>query len=70
MYAWGGSYKVEGDKVVVTAEISWNQAWTGTVRPGFGANVQGRTLTITSSPFKSTVDGTMVVTKLTLERVE
>jgi hypothetical protein len=70
MFAWGGRYKVEDDKVVVTVEISWNQAWTGTVRPGFKASVQGKTLTITSSPFKSTVDGTMVTTKLSLERVE
>ena len=70
MFAWGGTYKVDGNKVTVAVEFAWNESWKATVRPGGTFKVEGKTLTIESSPFKSTVDGTMVVTKLTLERVE
>lgn len=70
MFAWGGTYKVDGNKVSVAVEFAWNESWKGTVRPGGTFKVEGKALTIESSPFKSTVDGTMVVTKLMLERVE
>jgi hypothetical protein len=68
--AWGGTYKVDGNKVIVAAEFSWNESWKGTVRPGTTFKVDGKTLSLESSPFKSTIDGTLVFTKLTLERVE
>jgi hypothetical protein len=70
MFAWGGRYKIEGNKTIVDVEISWNQAWTGTVRPGGGFKLDGKTVTLTSPPFKSTVDGSMVTTRLTLTRAE
>jgi hypothetical protein len=70
MFAWGGTYKVDGNKISVAVEFAWNESWKGTVRPGGTYKVEGKTLSIESSPFKSTVDGTMVVTKLTLERVD
>jgi hypothetical protein len=70
MFAWGGTYEVDGNKVSVAVEFAWKESWKGTVRPGGTFKVEGKALTIESSPFKSTVDGTMVVTKLMLERVE
>ena len=70
MFALGGTYKVDGNKVTVAVEFAWNESWKGTVRPGGTFKVDGETLTVESSPFKWTVDGTMVVTKLMLERVE
>jgi hypothetical protein len=69
MYAWGGTYTLDGNKVTVAVEFAWNESWKA-VRPGHTVKVEGRTLSIESAPFKSPVDGAMVVNKLTLERVE
>jgi hypothetical protein len=60
MYAWGGTYTVDGNKVKVNVELAWNESWKGMVRPGGTFKVEGKVLTIESSPFKSTVDGSMV----------
>ncbi|HEY7548935.1 MAG TPA: lipocalin-like domain-containing protein [Hyphomicrobiaceae bacterium] len=70
MYAWGGTYKVEGSVITVNVEGSWNQTWTGTARSGGGFKMEGTTLVLSSQPFKSTIDGSLVTTRLTLERVE
>ncbi len=69
MFAWGGKYKVEGDKLSTTVEVSWQASWVGSVRSST-FKITGNNLEVTSTPFKSTVDGAMIVTKLTLERVE
>lgn len=47
MFAYAGTFSVEGDKVVHHVDISWNEAWTGTdqVRD---FEVSGNVLTITS----------------------
>jgi len=30
MYAYSGMYRIEGDKVTIKIDVSWNEAWTGT----------------------------------------
>ena len=56
MYAYAGTYTLEGDKVVHHVDISWNQAWTGTDLVRF-YKLDGNILTITTAPNKSLVDG-------------
>ena len=63
------AYRVEGNKVVVRCDASWNQSWTGVERASTG-EIAGRTLTLTSTPFKSPLDGKEVVVITTWERVE
>lgn len=69
MFAWGGQFKAEGNKVTTKIEFAWQEGWKG--QPGVTtAKVEGKTLTVESAPFKSTIDGSMIFTKLILERVE
>jgi hypothetical protein len=69
MYAWGGSYKVEGDTLTTSVEFAWTENWKGQTRTAT-FKVEGRTLTLESSPFKSPINGAMVFTRLVLDRVE
>jgi hypothetical protein len=54
--SYGGTYKIEGDKVVHSVDISWNQASTGTQLVRF-YKLEGDTLTITVPTQKSAMDG-------------
>jgi hypothetical protein len=56
MFAYAGTYAVEGDKVIHLVDISWNQSFTGTEQVRF-YNLVGDILTITTAPNKFTVDG-------------
>jgi hypothetical protein len=56
MFAYAGTYTVEGEKVVHHVDISWNQAWTGTELVRF-YKLDGNILTIVTAPNKSPVDG-------------
>jgi hypothetical protein len=56
MFAYAGTYTVEGEKVVHHVDISWNEAWTGTELVRF-YKLDGNTLTIVTAPNKSPVDG-------------
>jgi Lipocalin-like domain len=47
MIAFAGPYRVEGDRWIITVEVSWNDAWTGTEQMRF-FTVDGDTLTITT----------------------
>ena len=69
MFAWGGQYKAEGNKVTTKIEFAWQEGWKGQSRVTT-AKVEGKTLTVELAPFKSTIDGSMIFTKLILERIE
>jgi hypothetical protein len=56
MYAYAGTYTLEGEKVTHHVDISWNQAWTGTDLVRF-YKLDGNILTIATAPNKSLVDG-------------
>jgi hypothetical protein len=66
--AWSGTYRVEGGKVTVSIDVSWNQLWTGTdlVR---SVVIDGETMTNTFTT-KSVLDGKDVLNTVTYERVE
>jgi hypothetical protein len=56
MVAYAGTFTLEPGKVTHHIDISWNQAWTGTDQVRF-YKLDGDTLTITTAPYKSYLDG-------------
>ena len=54
--AYAGTYGVGEGSVVHHIDISWNQAWTGTHQVRY-FSLEGDTLTITTAPYKSYLDG-------------
>jgi hypothetical protein len=54
--AYAGTYTLDVEKVIHHVDVSWNEAWTGTDQVRF-YKLGGNTLTITSAPNKSPVDG-------------
>ena len=68
MVGYTGTYKVDGSKIVVRADASWIQSWTGVDRTQ-NAEVIGNRLTITAT-LKSPRDGREVLTTNVWERVE
>lgn len=32
MFAWGGTYKTQGDKIIFDIDVAWVQSWVGTSR--------------------------------------
>jgi Lipocalin-like domain len=69
MFAWGGTYKTEGSKVIFDVDIAWVQSWVGTTRT-YQVEVASNKLTVTTPPFKSTLDGQDIVVITTYERAE
>jgi hypothetical protein len=69
MYAWGGTYKIEGNKVIYNVDIAWTPSWVGTTRTS-QVEMASNKLTLTTSPFKSTIDGQDIVVVTTYERAE
>jgi Lipocalin-like domain len=68
MVAYAGAFSL-GDQVVVHhIDISWNQTWTGTDQIRHFV-LDGDTLTITTAPYKSYLDGTMGRSILVWKRV-
>jgi hypothetical protein len=70
MVAYAGSYRLEGDKVLVHVDVSWNRAWDGTDRPPTTVEVKGDRLTYKTSPFVSPFIGKEMVATLVWERVK
>jgi hypothetical protein len=65
----GGSYEVEGNRVVFRSEVSTAQSPAGTtLRYQFA--IAGRTLTMTTDPIKSPAGGADLYFVTTYERVE
>lgn len=48
MFAYAGTYTVDGDKVIHHVDISWNQSWTGTDQVQF-YKLDGGILTLTNA---------------------
>jgi hypothetical protein len=69
MFAYAGTYTLDGDKVTHHVDISWNEAWTGTDVVRF-YKLEGNTLTITTAPSKSGIDGREGRTLVVWERVK
>jgi hypothetical protein len=73
MYAYSGLYRIEGDKVIVKIDVSWNEAWTVSEQVRF-LKLEGDRLKIISAWIPSTNPrfhlGRMVRAILTWERVK
>ena len=67
--AASGTYKTEGDKIIMLLEAAHVPSWAGTTRTN-QAQIAGNKLTLTSAPFKSRRDGKDIVVVSTWERVE
>src|SRR5262245_37021985 len=67
--AYSGRYTVEGNQVIHTVDVSWNEAWTGTRQVRY-FKVQGDQLTIETAPRTTSTDSREVVNTLEWERVE
>ena len=68
MFAWGGTYKTEGNKVIFDVDIAWVQSWVGTRT--YQVEMASNKLTVTTPPFKSTLDSQDIVVITTYERAE
>ena len=58
MASYAGSYTIRGSQITHHVDASWNEAWTGTDQIRHFV-LDGDTLTITTAPYKSYLDGTM-----------
>jgi hypothetical protein len=70
MWAYNGTYKAEGGKIVQNVDGAWNQGWVGTNFNIAKYEVSDKALTTVSAPFKSAIDGLEHVVTITFERVE
>jgi hypothetical protein len=70
MYGFGGTYKVDGNKITLHIDNSWNQVFTGTDRPPAVVEIKGKQMTITSSPLRSPQGGEEIIVTTTWERAE
>jgi Lipocalin-like domain len=69
MFAWGGTYRTEGNNVIYNVEIAWVQSWVGTTRT-YQVEIAGNKLTVATPPFKSPSDGQDIMVVTTYERAE
>ena len=58
MVAYAGTFSLGENVVVHHIDTSWNQAWTGTNQIRHFV-LEGDTLTITTAPYRSYLDGTL-----------
>lgn len=67
MYAFCGTYRVDGSKLVLQADAAWTPNWTQ--RPiTISWKLDGKSLTTETLPFKSQLDGVDVVAVNEFER--
>ena len=69
MFAWGGTYRTEGNNVIYNVDIAWVQSWVGTTRT-YQVEIAGNKLTVATPPFKSPSDGQDIMVVTTYERAE
>ena len=67
MIAFAGRYELIGTKLIYRPEISWNEAWNGSVQERL-LEVSRERLEVTSTPAISTLTGAMTVFSLLWKR--
>jgi hypothetical protein len=68
MIAFAGRYELEGAKLIYRPEISWNEAWNGTVQERL-FEVSPSRLEVNSVPAVSTLTGRTTIFSLVWERM-
>jgi len=69
MYAYAGSYTVNGDTVTIHIESAWQPSWVGTDKIRT-LKMDQHTLTVTTAPMVSPVDGRTYVSVTSFSRIE
>jgi hypothetical protein len=69
LVAYNGSYRIDGDKLVMTIESSHIQSWNGTNRV-LTIGINGTRLTGRSAPLKAASTGLEVIAENVWERLE
>ena len=69
LFAYSGSYRLEGKNLVHDVQVSWNGTWTGTAQLRM-AEITENTLVVKTAPFRSPQTGKEVVATAHWERVE
>ena len=67
--AFTGTYKVEGSRVIIQVDASWNQAWTGTQQPR-NIQIEDKQLTVTTPPLRNLIPGQEIVVTAIFDRAE
>src|SRR5262249_57593432 len=67
MYAYCGTYRVDGSKLLTQPKVAWTPNWTKREHTA-SWKVYGKTLTIETLPFKSQLDGVDVVAIVEFEK--
>ncbi len=69
MYAYAGTFTVDGNTVTHHVDISWNESWTGTHQVR-NVRLEGDKLYISTNPQENGIDGRIMVAELLWERVK
>jgi hypothetical protein len=69
MYAYAGTFTVDGNTVTHHVDISWNENWTGTSQVR-NVRLEGDKLYISTNPQSNGIDGKMMVGELVWEKVK
>lgn len=69
LIAYSGTYAIEGDTVSHHIDVSWNQAWTGTIQVR-QFKIDGNTLYIRTMPAKNALTGRQSSSVLIWKKVQ
>jgi len=69
MYAYAGTFTVDGNTVTHHVDISWNENWTGTDQVR-NVRLDGDRLYISTDPQSNGIDGRIIVAELVWEKVK
>ena len=69
MYAYAGTFTVDGNTVTHHVDISWNENWTGTDQVR-NVRLDGDRLYISTNPQSNGIDGRITVAELVWEKVK
>jgi hypothetical protein len=69
MYAYAGTFTVDGNTVTHHVDISWNENWTGTHQVR-NVRLDGDKLYISTNPQSNGIDGRIMVAELLWEKVK
>jgi len=69
MYAYAGTFTVDGNTVTHHVDISWNENWTGTDQVR-NVRLDGDRLYIFTNPQSNGIDGRITVAELVWEKVK
>ena len=69
MYAYAGTFTVDGSTVTHHVDISWNENWTGTNQVR-NVRLEGDRLYISTNPQSNGIDGKVMVAELVWEKVK